>query len=211
MSSPQPRFSTGLSFLDQRLGGGISISSMVALTAPPASQIQLFLREITKEFPLLHISTSCRNETELESWFESVSGRRNDVIVKHVPADSMRKTLSTYLDEFPEKSMVVIDSVTPLENTSRPEYLSFLNDLKEWTIENNSVVFLTCLETVPPPPLRATTLHRADHVWFLQMTLLSSQIRNRLFITKSRPDGALEKPIPIVLSDTVNIDTSRNI
>lgn len=211
MSRPQQRFSTGLPFLDQRLSGGISISSVVALTAPPASQIQLFLREITKEFPLLHISTSCRNEVELESWFESVAGRHNDVIVKHVPPESMRKTLSTYLDEFPEKSMVVIDSVTPLENTSRPEYIAFLNDLKEWTMENDSVVFLTCLETVPPPPLRATTLHRSDHVWFLQMQLLSSEISSRLYITKSRPDKALKEPVPLIITDSVKIDTSRNI
>lgn len=211
MSSLQPRFSTGLQFLDQRLGGGISTSSVVAITAPPASQIQLFLREITTKFPLLHISTSCRDEGELESWFESVPGYRQDVIVKYIPPNSIRETLPTYLGEFPSKSMVVIDSVTPLENTARPAHIAFLNDLKEWAVANDSIVLLSCLDTVPPPPLRATTLHRADHVWVLKVQLQQSEVRNRLYITKSRPDAALEEPIPLALTDSVDIDTSRNI
>lgn len=55
------------------------------------------------------------------------------------------------------------------------------------------------------------TLNRVDQVWWLQLELLSREIRTRLYVTKARAGRALTEPIPLTLTDQVVIDTSRNI
>lgn len=61
------RFATGLVFLDRRIDGGLPVGSLVAVLAPPASQSQRLLRAVTGERPLVYLSTSVRDASELES------------------------------------------------------------------------------------------------------------------------------------------------
>lgn len=211
MQAGARRFSTSLSFLDRRLGGGLPVTSIIGLLAPSASQSQLLLRAVTRRQPLLYISTSWRNEDELERWLATPRRQRDDVTVRYVPPETLVEDLNAHLQAATPESFLVIDAVNPLEQAPRSEYLTFLNDLKQWLVEHDSVAFLHCLDPMAPTARRSLTLNRIDQIWWLQMQLLSQDITNKLYITKARTGQALTEPIPLVLTDQVRIDTSRNI
>ena len=50
------RLRTGIEVLDRKLDGGIPAGSIVALTADPASQAELFLYELTATRGTLYLS-----------------------------------------------------------------------------------------------------------------------------------------------------------
>lgn len=205
------RFSTGLPFLDRRLGGGISVSSVVGFLAPPTSQSQLLLRTVTEGRPLLYLSTSHRNETELETWLAAPRHQDASITVEYTPPESLLTNVTDLLQAAPPEAFVVIDSADSLEDAPRVEYVSFLNELKQWLLDHDSVAFLHCLDATDTPSHRSLTFNWVDQAWWLQTQLLSQEISNRLYVTKARADRALEEPIPLVLTDQVRIDTSRNI
>jgi hypothetical protein len=181
------------------------------LLAPPASQSQLLLRAVTQERPVVYLSTSARNEEELATWLAASPHGRANVTVEYTPPETLLGNVRDLLQAAPSESFLVFDAANPLERTSREEYLAFLHDVKGWVAAHDSVAFFHCLDTTRPPPLRPVTLNWVDQIWWLQMQLLSSDISNKLYVTKARNDRALEEPIPLVLTDQVRIDTSRNI
>ena len=105
----------------------------------------------------------------------------------------------------------MIDPVDALEDASRERYLAVLNAIKERLREADSVGLVHCLDGDRSPANRGLTLKRADQVWELESTVRSQEIRTRLVITKARRGQAFNRPIPLVLSDRVRIDHSRNI
>lgn len=211
MQRIQRRYSIGLPFLDRRLGGGVSVGTVVSLLAPPASQGQLLLRAVTQERPVVYFSTSSQSEEQLATWLAASHHRRESVTVKYTPPDTLLGDVRDVLQIAPSESFLVFDTINPLERASRDEFLAFLHDVKQWVTAHDSIAFFHCLNTARTPPLRPVTLNWADQIWWLQTQLLSKDIANRLYITKARTDRALEEPIPLVLTDQVRVDTSRNI
>lgn len=209
MNAPARRFSTGLRFLDQRIDGGIPIGTILALTAPASAQSELLLREFTTAHPCLYVSTTCADPAELAEVLDESPD--SEYTCEYVPPESLLEGPTTVLSEITPESFVVIDDVTRLERGGRATYLDFLNQLKARLRVTDSIALLHCLETADTPPLRGLTLKRSDHVWQLKTSLDPNDIRNQIYITKSRGYRALSEPIPLVLTDQVQIDTTRNI
>lgn len=204
------RYTTGLPFLDQRIDGGIPIRSTVVFRAPPESQAQLFLRDVTGTRPRHYISTDCPDEREL---LTSVTREEedSDTTVSYANPADLLSSPTEVLERGRPESFVVIDAIDQVERASYTEYVTFLTELKRWIRETDSVAFLHCHECPDEPPRRSITLNRADHIWSLKMELRSQSIAYRLYVTKARKTRALVEPVPLLLTDQVRVDTTRNI
>ena len=77
--------------------------------------------------------------------------------------------------------------------------------------EIDSVGIVHCIEADHAPANRELTLKRADQVWELQTLVRPREIKTQLLVTKARRGMVFDRPIPLVLSDTVRIDHSRYI
>lgn len=206
-SGPGRTFSTGLSFLDRRLDGGIPVGGLLAITAPPASQSELLLRKLAAQRETRYVSTTCPNEDELRERFDHAG----EVSVAHeTPADVLDSPESL-ADRIPSESFFVLDGVTGLETADRDRYLAVLNAVKARLREQESAAVLHCPRAERDLPQRWLTLERCDHIWRLEVKTGPQDITYRLLLTKARGQQVIETPLPLELGETVDIDTSRSI
>lgn len=209
MSATERRFSTGREFLDRRIRGGLVPGRLLALTAPPSSQSELLLAELASARRSTIVSTT-RPETEIREWVDA-NVHHHDIDVVTTDALTLLEEPTDVIGSLEPESFLVLDSLGGLETAPRDEYLRFLNHLKAVLRETDSVGILHCLDTPKPPARRTLTLHRADYVWQLEVVPTSRDIKTRLLVTKARRGRALDEPIPLKLTDTVKVDTSRRI
>lgn len=204
------RYSTGLPFLDRRIGGGLHSGCLLAVTAPPHSQSELLLRQLILAQRTLYVSTT-RPAAEVRRWVEAGRGSAPALSVSEQrPADLLADFSPIESRHVPE-SVIIVDRANGLEDASRDEYLGFLNRFKDLLQRTDSVGVLHCSDTAPNPPQRGLTLGRVDQIWQLELLSLSREIKNRLIVTKSRMGRALEEPVYLLLTDRVQVDTSRRI
>lgn len=212
MELPQREYSTGIDVLDRFIGGGLKAGMLTALRAPAGSQSERLLAELIAQHRTVFVSTT-RPEGEVRDWLERTVGMGPQLTVYRPSVDDLLEGPDDEIGWLPPESLLVIDPVNVLENASRERYLSFLNAIKAELREANSVGIVHCLESqgAAEPENRRVTLKRADQVWRLQTDVRKQELRTQLLITKARRGQAFQKPIPLVLSDQVRIDHSRNI
>lgn len=212
MATPADRrFSTGSTFLDRLLDGGIQVGTLVALTAPPGSQSELLLEQFVRTRPSLYVST-VRPEAEVRAQVSRPDASPPDLSVVNAAPEDLLADPGAVTAQVPPESFVVLDTANGLESADRERYLGFLNDLKARLRETDSVGVLHCIGgEAPVPPLRDLSLNRADHVWQLQVMPLSRDVKTRLLITKVRNGRALTEPVDLLMTDRVRVDTSRRI
>lgn len=210
MASTGRRFSTGLPFLDRLLDGGIPAGTLLALTAPPASQSELLLRELLATHRTLYVS-SLRPAAEVGAWAAATVPGEVDVRAEHRRPATLLDDPDSLVDAVDPESVVVVDPVDGVEAGDRGAYVEFLARLSGRLREVDSVGVLHCMDHGADPPARATTLKRADAVWQVELAALSRDIKTRLLVTKSRHGRALTEPVPLLMTDRVRIDTSRRI
>lgn len=210
MSQTEKRFSTGVRFLDKRLGGGIPAGGLVALVTPAGSQAELLFKELVSAQTVRYISTVCSDEDELRENVSPREGSPENLSVEYVTTETILDDPATHIESIEPGSFGVIDTVNRLESAPEEQYLSFLNDLKERLRETDSIGILHGLTDKPTPKNRSLTLKRADHVWQLELAV-SDRLITRLVIPKSREYQVLTEPLELELIDEVLVDTSRNI
>lgn len=210
MSVPGRQYSTGLTFLDRRIDGGLHAGSLLAITAPPQSQSAGFLREFLQTHQTLYISTVLPAD-EIEAWAGGGGRTPTNLTALRKDPETLLSDAESVFERIAPESFVIVDQTNELEESSRSEYLRFLDSLKTALRRTDSVGVLHCLEDTPRPTLRTLTLSRADQVWQIELMGLSREIKSRLLITKSRYGRALREPIDIILTDRVAVDTSRKI
>lgn len=211
MAAPDRRYSTGLTFLDRRLDGGLPVGDLVAIAAPPSSQSELLLKQLLWTRQSLYVST-IRPPDEVRDWAESgpalaptglpeltVRTRRPETLVDGFDAGSL------------SESFLLLNRANGLEGASQETYVEFLNVVKQALRRTDSVGFLHCPAAENDPRHRDLTLTRADQVWRLDVQSLSREVKNRLVIPKARNSRAPQQPIDIVMTDRIKIDTSRRI
>ena len=206
---PARRFSTGNVFLDRRIDGGIPIRDILVLVAPPTSQSEVMFREMVGTRDSLVLSTSGADEAELAERYASVPGT---VRVQPVTTETLLASPREVASLIEPETYVVFDAVNAVERAaSREQYLGLLSALKKQLRETDSVAVFHALAEESEPPGRMETLQRGDHVWRLEQRVDNRSISYRLLVTKSRGYRALDEPIPLLLTDRVQIDTSFSI
>lgn len=204
------RLPTGISVLDRQLEGGIPAGSIVVLTADPVSQSELFLYELSAARRTLYLTT-VRSEQAVRDAIDRTNTRVGDPTVRDIGGDAALDKANRLMGQLPEAANLIVDIADPLERTDPTRYREFLNQLQTHMINTGSVAVLHALDGRAIPDNRDMSEHMADLIFELETTVTSSDIENRLAIPKFRGGRALEEPIKLLLSDSVTIDTSRDI
>ena len=204
------RLRTGIEVLDRKLAGGIPAGSIVALCAQPASQAELFLYELTATRGTLYLSLD-RTGDAVTSSIQSSQTRTGEPTVRDITGDAPLDNASKLVSALPEESNLIIDPVDVLERQEPPRYRNFVNQLQNHIYNTGGLAVLHCLDGREVPTLRDTTEHMADIVFQLDTQVNGDRIENRLAVPKFRGGQALSEVIKLELSETVDIDTSRDI
>ena len=205
------RLRTGIDVLDRKLDGGLPAGSMVALTAHPASQAELFLYELTATRGTLWLSLDRTAEAVTDS-IENTPAQTGDPTVRHISGEAPLDNAGKLISARPETSNLIVDPLDVLESQEPPSrFRSFMNDLQNHIFNTDSLAILHCLEGRNVPPLRDTTEHFADVVFSLRTSVVGDQVENRLAIPKFRGGRAPSDVIKLDLVEDVSIDTSRDI
>lgn len=204
------RVSTGVEVLDRELAGGLPAGSVVAFQAPPASQGELLLYELTRPRPTLYLTTD-RTEDAVADAFRETRAPTGAPDIRYVsgedPIDAVRRAFRSAGEE----TTVIIDPVDGLERTTRNRYETVLNELANHMENTGSIAILHCLSGAETPTHRATTQHMADVVLDLRTEVKSGVIENRLAVTKFRGGRVPPETIKLDLTERVRVDTSRDI
>lgn len=196
--------------LDRKLDGGVPKGSIVALSAPPASQAELLLYEFTSARPTLYLSTD-RDETAVTHALDNAPGRTGSPDVRRVPGDAPLDHSQRLFRRLPEDSNLVIDPVDLLEKQEESRYRNFLNDLQNHLQNTGSAAVLHCLDGRSVSGTRDVTEHVADVIFQLHTEFSGDTVETRLAVPKFRGGRALPETIKLELAESVRIDTSRDI
>ena len=201
---------TGIDVLDRMLEGGIPAGSVVAITAAPASQIELILYELTAARRTLYLST-IRSPEAVKDALSRTRTRVGQPNIQPLPADAPLDHANRQIRTLPDESNLIIDPLDPLEEASPARYQHFLNGLQTHMINTESVAFLHATSGRTEPDQRDTTEYMADVVFQLDTSVRSDAVENRLTVPKFRGGRAMDEPIKLELRERVSIDTSRDI
>lgn len=204
------RLPTGISVLDGKLGGGIPAGSVVAIEAPPASQAELLLYELTAARHTLYL-TADRTQQAVQDGFDRTTTRTGAVTIRDIPSDTPLDHAQRLFQSLPEGYNLIIDPVDVLERRDRSRYQNFLNELQNHMQNTGNVAVLHCLDGRDVPPLRDATEHMVDIIFDLQVTFKGDSVENRLAVPKFRGGSALAETVKLELTEKVAIDTSRDI
>ena len=205
------RLRTGIDVLDRKLDGGIPAGSMVALTAHPASQAELFLYELTATRGTLWLSLD-RTAEAVQVSMENTPAETGDPTIRHISGEAPLDNAGKLISALPETSNLIVDPLDVLESQEPPSrFRSFMNDLQNHIFNTDSLAILHCLDGRSVPPLRDTTEHFADVVFDLQTDATGDEVENQLAIPKFRGGRAPSDIIKLDLVEEVSIDTSRDI
>jgi len=205
------RLRTGIDVLDRKLDGGIPAGSIVALTAQPASQAELFLYELTATRGTLWLSLDRTAESVVAS-IEQTPANTGDPTVRHISGEAPLDNAGKLVSALPESSNLIVDPLDVLEaQEPHSRFRAFMNDLQNHIVNTGSLAILHCLDGRDVPPLRDTTEHFADVVFQLKTRTMGDEVENKLAIPKFRGGRAPKDIIKLDLVEQVNIDTSRDI
>jgi KaiC/GvpD/RAD55 family RecA-like ATPase len=206
------RLETGIEILDRRLEGGIPPGSIVVLAAPPGSQAELLLYELTAARGSLYLTTE-RTQQAVRDTLERTDAPVGDPTIRDIPNEDRLEQANRLFRALPQGANLILDTADPLERSEPDRYRNFLNELREHMVETDSVAFVHCLRGHEDhvPRNRDTTLHIADVVFDLTTTVRGTDLEVRLTVPKFRGGSALSETIKLEIADRVAIDTSRDI
>lgn len=188
------RLSTGVSLLDDALGGGVPPGSLVALSAVPRAQSEPLLYAVADANPTRYLST-LRPAAEVRDAFAAAGHDTSGVEIQGVDGDSVLADPETYLGGLEANSVVVVDPTTELEQGDRERYREFLDTCKRALRVTDSVGVFHCHENTPSVLRRDMTLARADLVWDVRVDATTGSVRTGMAVTKFRggsPSGTLD-------------------
>lgn len=204
------RLSTGIDALDRRLDGGPRPGSLIALTAPPASQSGPLFHALMRERPTLY-ATTFRTEAAVRDEFSHLMDVNSDIHVEHVGIQKPIRGLHRALEEIDDCRNVIVDAANPLEKGREEQYVDFLNGLKSYLLESGGLAMLHCTESESRPPLRDVTLTIADVVWQLDVVVQNNSVENQLTVPKFRTRETVDDVIKLDLGRNATVDTSRGL
>lgn len=201
---------TGIEVLDRKLDGGIPAGRVVALSASPTSQSELFLYEMAAVRPTTYLTTE-RTTDDIRGNLERTGTDVDGVDVRRVDPDAPLSDARTALEDLPEGSTLIVDPMRLLERTDPDQYRTFLNELKTCIAETDGMALLHCLEGRDVPAQRDRTEYLADIIFSLSTEVRGGTLQNDLSIPKFRGGEALPESIDLDLTADVTIDVSRKI
>lgn len=198
---------TGIEMLDRHLDGGLPAGSVLVYESPPASQGELLLTALagsqqTTYLPLV------RSPDRLEATLADSGVDTAAVSVATIEEPTVEAVIDQ-ISALADDQTLIVDPIDPLERSA--EFQSVLEALTRYLDGGDGFVVLHGLRHGGPPEYRQRTLHVADIVFRLEATFSGSEVENRLSIPKFRGGTAPTETFKLELTDSVSIDTSRDI
>ncbi|WP_311170740.1 RAD55 family ATPase [Halobellus ordinarius] len=209
-ADPVSTLSTGMDVLDRKFGGGIPAGRIVALSAAPASQSELFLHEMAAVRETVYLTTE-RTAADVERTLERSDASLDQIEIHELGGDSPLTDARAVVENIEEQTTLIVDPIDPLERRDESEYRAFVNELRTRTTETGGLTVLHCLEGRDVPPQRDRTEYLADIIFELITERRGGSIENSLSIPKSRGWRSLSETIELDLTSDVTIDVSRKI
>jgi KaiC/GvpD/RAD55 family RecA-like ATPase len=180
--------STGISLLDDALGGGVPPGSLVAVTAPPRAQSEPLLYAMAAENRTRYLSTlrPAKEVTDALRKSIAVDPQTVQIDVRGVDGDDVLGNPEAAMEGLDAGSLVVVDPTTELEQGDRERYRTVLDTAKRALRMTDSVGLLHCHENTPSVLRRDMTLARADLVFDVSVEFVEDDLRTRLAIPKFR-------------------------
>ncbi len=201
--------STGNTYLDRELNGGLPVGSITSLVSAPASQCNPMFYTLMGEGKWLYLTTY-RSEKVVRRELEGLL--LDDVRIEHVGTERPVRNAHSVLESIDEPRNVLVDTMNPLESTERERgYVHLLNALKEYLLDTDRVAVLHCTEHEATPAHRETTLTVADVVLELDIVVEETSVENHLLVSKYRGRKPVDEIIKLDLGQQLGVDTSRNI
>ena len=202
--------STGIDILDRKIGGGIPVGTVTALSASPASQSELFLYELAATRRTVYLST-LRTEDAVAAVLDDRDIDLDTIEVFRIDEGDPIGTAEQALDELSEETNMIVDPVDVLESSDSTSYRWFLAELNQHVTGTTNTAVLHCLDDDVTPGQRRNTIHFADIVLQLSTEVSGDGIENRLTVPKFRTGQSVEEVIKLDMTSEVEVDLSRNI
>jgi len=182
------------------------------LKARPDTQSELILQKFANDSDSIYITTT-RNEATVETKLKDSRFLSNMPHIIDIDPSSPLDDLNKKLHSFPENCYIIIDAIDMIENLDQERYRKFLNDLQNHLENTESVGVLHAYkyQNEEPPENRFLTEGIVDIVFNLKFNEDGGDVENKLIVSKFRGGRALEEAVKIKLTDTVEVDTSRDI
>lgn len=209
-SQPESALPTGLDVLDRHLDGGLYPGSIVALIADPVSQSELLLSHLTKSRNTLYLSLH-REPEAIRTSLQRSGADMDNTAVRAVGADNPLDDMFDLITEVDDDANIVIDPMNAIEGIESQRLVRFLNAVKLHVDSTGGLLVLHCLRGGSGPANRGITTYLADVVLELQTDFDGDTVDNRLLVPKVRGGKPFPQAIKLNLTDTVSVDTSREI
>lgn len=204
------RLPTGIEIIDRKLGGGLPLGSVTALSADPASQSELFLYEFAATRRTVYLST-IRTGEMIEDALENREQGLDEVDAIRLDDETPIAHAGKVLEDLPDEMNLVVDPVVVLEEGDAGRYRRFLADLKQWASTGENIVLLHCLRDDHTPKRRRDTVHVTDLVLDLSTEVRGDSVENRLTVPKFRGGQSMDEVVKLDLTTEIEVDMSRNI
>lgn len=202
--------STGVPALDRELDGGIPSGSLVTLLAEPVSQAELFLSELTAHQETVYLSSE-RAPTAVATALRDQNGSYDDVTVTRLDRDTPVIDAIEQVEKLPDESLFIVDPVESLERADPGQFRAFLEKLQSVLARTDSIAVLHALKHDATPSQRHRTTYVSDLVFDLETSATDGSIETQLLVPKFRGGSALTDAVSLELTDSITVDTSRDI
>lgn len=205
-------FRTGIQSLDRELPDGILPGSLVLLKARPDTQSELLLQTFSNNKDTVYITVH-RDKPLVEERLKNSPFLTNMPHIIDISQSSPLDDLKQKIQSIPEDCYVIIDSIDLIERLDADRYRNFLNEFQNALVNTKSVGFMHAYkyEDQTPPQSRVMTEGICDVIFNLKFHDEGEDINTRLVVSKFRGGKALDKSLKLTLTDTVDVDTSRDI
>jgi KaiC/GvpD/RAD55 family RecA-like ATPase len=200
------RFATGVEMLDRELDGGIPAGSVAALSAPPASQSERLLYELTTMRRTLYVTTERAPATVEGAVRETVDPGSIHV---HGVGDDPLEDLLDLARAVADGTLIVVDPAAPLE--AEPRYREALVELRKVLREKRSAAVFHCVDGRAVPDGRDVTEYMADLIFDLSVDLRRERLQTMLTVPKFRRGDAPRDAFKLDFRRRVTVDNSRDI
>lgn len=201
--------STGIRSLDREIGGGVPPGSIILFTAPPASQSEQFLYKFANPRDTLYSTTIRSKAAVRDAMFRSPIQVEEPKIEEH--QKSQLNQIKDGLGRLDQDTTLIVDTIDPVEDNDKEDYLYFLNDIQNELQNMNSTIVLHAMKGRSVSPNRDVSEQMADVVFDLTQYTEGGEMVTKLSIPKYRGGSIPKEPIKLDLSDGISIDTSRDI
>lgn len=207
----ESRIKIGVDVLDRELGGGIELGSSILLEVESQSQAEILLHKFSQNRPTGYITT-IQDKDFITDIFNDYGISEVDHVWEYT-SESDLDNLHDASKTLEEESILIIDTVSVLEQLSTERYRKFINRVvRDAKNTNSTVIFYRVDYNVENDINKTLTEHLSDVIINIETQMQNGEMVNYLKIPKFRGTGPIKEQQKIsFLEDGITIDTSKNI